>query len=130
MPEIIKEVAYKINTPKQENSKEETWQDKLSQLPKKNYVPAVQYFSMYFEVDTSAFEPKQRYYQLLISKNDVYSMFCLKQTLNLFNVQYSLVSTKDNTQIILDTDDKNILEGIIKKLKTYDIDTQIKEMWL
>ena len=106
------------------------WQDKLAKLKAKDYAPAAEYFSMVFTPDTSAFAPKNKYYQLLIDKNDIYSLFCLKQTLNFFEVKYSLIHTGEETKIFLDTDNKTLLEDIKKRLLVYDIHTEIKEIWL
>lgn len=106
------------------------WQDKLAKLKAKDYAPAAEYFSMVFTPDRSAFVPKSKYYQLLIDKNDIYSLFCLKQTLNFFEVKYSLIHTGEETEIFLDTDNKTLLEDIKKRLLVYDIHTEIKEIWL
>lgn len=106
------------------------WQDKLANLKTKDYAPATEYFSMVFTPDRSTFVPKSKYYQLLVDKNDIYSLFCLKQTLNFFEVKYSLIHTGEETEIFLDTDNKTLLEDIKKRLLVYDIHTEIKEIWL
>ncbi|NDJ27003.1 hypothetical protein DMB95_02800 [Campylobacter sp. MIT 12-8780] len=108
----------------------QTWQDRFANLSPKNYTPAVEQFSMVFTPDTSQYQPKSKFFQLIVDKNDVYSLFCLKQTLNFFKVKYSLTSTGTNTEIFLDTDNQNLLKDIQARLKIYDINTQIKEIWL
>ena len=114
--------------PVAQNSK--AWQDRFLSIKTKNYSPAVENFSMVFDVDTTALQPKSKFYQLIIDKNDIYSVFCLKQTLNSFDVKYSLTRSKDEAEIFLDTDNKLILEAIQKALTVYNINTQVKEIWL
>ena len=107
-----------------------TWQDKFLSIKPKDYSPAVEAFSMLFEVDTSALQEQSKFYQLIIDKNDIYSLFCLKQTLNSFDIKYSIIRNLDGTDIFLDTDNKILLEQIQKALLVYDINTQLKEIWL
>ncbi|WP_297192067.1 hypothetical protein [uncultured Campylobacter sp.] len=107
-----------------------TWQDKFLSIKPKDYSPAVETFSMLFDVDTSALQEKSKFYQLIIDKNDIYSLFCLKQTLNSFDIKYSIIRNLDGTDIFLDTDNKILLEQIQKALLVYDINTQLKEIWL
>lgn len=107
-----------------------TWQDKFLSIKPKDYSPAVETFSMLFNVDTSALQEKSKFYQLIIDKNDIYSLFCLKQTLNSFDIKYSIIRNLDGTDIFLDTDNKILLEQIQKALLVYDINTKLKEIWL
>ncbi|TQR34603.1 hypothetical protein DMB92_01165 [Campylobacter sp. MIT 99-7217] len=106
------------------------WQDKFISLSSKDYSPATQRYSMSFHVDKSGLEPKSKFYQLIVDKNDLYSLFCLKQTLNAFSVKYNLTHVDKNTEIFLDTDNITLLESIQKELKKYNINTQVKEIWL
>lgn len=112
------------------DSKLPTWQSDLANLNTRDYAPAAEFFTMHFNPDTSALQPKSKYYQLIIDKNDIYSLFCLKQTLNFFEVKYSLTHNGEETEIFLDTDNKTLLEEIKKRLLVYDIHTQTKEIWL
>ena len=85
---------------------------------------------MNFSVDASMFRPKNKYYQLSIDKNDVYSMFCLKQTLNSYQIKYALTHTRESTDIFLETDKQALVDEIIARLKHYEINAKFTEVWL
>ncbi len=108
----------------------DTWQDRFLKMTSRDYSPAVESFSMFFDLDTSFLQEKTKFYQLILDKNDIYSLFCLKQTLNSFDLKYSITRAGDKTDVFLDTDNKFLLEQIQKALLVYDINTQIKEIWL
>ena len=78
----------------------------------------------------SELKEKSKFYQLIINKNSIYSMFCLKQVLNSFDVKYFLLRSGKNQEIFLDTNNKNLLENKVKELKKYNISTQVQEIWL
>lgn len=122
----------KTSFEEKQNQDEEkpTWQERLSRMKPKDYTPAAERFSMVFEVDTSIFRSKSKYYQLIIDKNDVYSMFCLKQTLNSYQVKYSLMRTTEATEIFLETDKQALIDEIIARLKYYEINAKFEEVWL
>ena len=113
-----------------DEDKEPTWQERLSNMSPKDYTPAGERFSMVFGVDTSMFRPKSKYYQLSIDKNDVYSLFCLKQTLNSYQIKYSLTRTSEVTEIFLETDKQALIDQIITRLKRYEINAKFEEVWL
>ncbi|ARJ56528.1 hypothetical protein [Campylobacter cuniculorum] len=112
------------------DDKELTWQEELAQWPKRDFIPATEKFSLYFDADTSELKEKNKYFQLIINKYDVYSMFCLRQILNSFNVKYFLLKSDESPEIFLDTGNKNLIEDIIEELKKYKINTEVKEIWL
>lgn len=107
-----------------------SWQDELAKWPKRDFTPAAEQYSLYFDADTSELKEKNKYFQLVISKYDIYSMFCLRQILNSFNVKYFLLKSGESPEIFLDTGNKGLIEDIIKELKKYKINTQVKEIWL
>ena len=114
----------------QSKDKEPTWQERLSGMKSKDYTPAAERFSMMFDIDTSMLHPKSKYYQLIIDKNDMYSLFCLKQTLNSYQVKYALTRTSEGTEIFLETDKQILIDDIITRLKTYEINAKFEEVWL
>ena len=114
----------------QQDETPKTWQERFSQREQTDYSPAAERFVMRFEVDTSVLRPKSKYYQLSIDKNNIYSMFALKQILNSYKVKYSLTRTSEVLDIFLDTDKQSLLESIVKNLKQYDINAKFKEVWL
>lgn len=113
-----------------DEEKEPTWQERLSLMLPRDYTPAGERFSMVFGVDTSMFRPKSKYYQLIIDKHDVYSMFCLKQTLNSYQIKYALTHTSEGTDIFLETDKQALIDEIIMRLKHYEINAKFEEVWL
>ena len=128
--EISPSVDDKIPQQLDLNESKSIWQDKFLRMKPKNYSPAAEQFSMSFNVDTSILREKSKYYQLIIDKNDAYSMFCLKQTLNSFKIKYSLTRTSEVTDNFLETDKQAIIQEIVQKLKIYDINAKFEEVWL
>ncbi|EOE5691793.1 hypothetical protein ACKJV2_000187 [Campylobacter upsaliensis] len=125
-PQFIKE----NNTTKAVLDKTKTWQQELAMWPVKDFTPAAEQFRLYFDADTSELKEKNKYYQLIINRYDIYSMFCLRQTLDSFKVKYFLLKSIESPEIFLDTDNQKLIEEIIKELKKYKINTQAKEIWL
>ncbi|EOG7170442.1 hypothetical protein ACLH6T_000489 [Campylobacter upsaliensis] len=125
-PQFIKD----NNTTKAVLDKTKTWQQELAMWPVKDFTPAAEQFRLYFDADTSELKEKNKYYQLIINKYDIYSMFCLRQTLDSFKVKYFLLKSIESPEIFLDTDNQKLIEEIIKELKKYKINTQAKEIWL
>ncbi|ELU9597343.1 hypothetical protein R0U48_001298 [Campylobacter upsaliensis] len=125
-PQFIKE----NNTTKAVLDKTKTWQQELAMWSVKDFTPAAEQFRLYFDADTSELKEKNKYYQLIINKYDIYSMFCLRQTLDSFKVKYFLLKSIESPEIFLDTDNQKLIEEIIKELKKYKINTQAKEIWL
>lgn len=129
IPQFIKDEPTE-NIPLFNPDENLTWQEELAKWPVRNYSPAAEEFNMYFDADTSTLREKKKYFQLIIDENDVYSMFCLRQTLNSFKIKYFLLNSGKSPEIFLDTNDSNLLEDIINELKKYQINTQVKEVWL
>lgn len=128
IPKFAKEANVNQNIEKP--MQEPTWQEELAKWPTKDFTPAAEQFTLYFDADTSELKEKSKYYQLVVNKYDVYSMFCLRQTLNSFNVKYFLLKSSESPEIFLDTNNKNLIDDIIKELKKYKINTEAKEIWL
>ena len=125
LPEFAKE-EQKFQT----IEKQLSWQEELAKFPVRDFTPATQRFTMYFDIDASELKEKSKYFQLIIGKYDVYSMFCLRQVLNSFNVKYFLLKSSDMPEIFLDTGNEKLINDIINELKKYKINTQVKEIWL
>lgn len=107
-----------------------TWQENLAKLTPKPYTPAIERFSMRFEVDTEPLRPKSRYFQLVIERNDTYSLFCLRQSLNSSKIKYALTRTSKATEVFLQTDKLAEVENLVKMLKKYEINAKFEEVWL
>ncbi|AJC86661.1 hypothetical protein [Campylobacter sp. RM16704] len=125
---ISQNVKYSFDEIKKELP--QTWQDKFSNFKINDFSPAANEFYMSFNMDDSVVKPKQKFYMLDINKNDVYSMFCLRQTLHSFFIKYTLTQSKNEVVIYLDTNNEKTLNALIDKLKIYDINAKLKEVWL
>ncbi|MFQ6342111.1 hypothetical protein [Campylobacter sp. VTCC 70190] len=128
VPQFAKDTNTQQNI--QTQTQELSWQEELAMWPTRDFTPAAEKFTLYFDVDTSELKEKSKYYQLIIGKYDIYSMFCLRQTLNSFNVKYFLLKAEDSPEIFLDTGNEKLIGNIINELKKYKIHTQVKEIWL
>ena len=66
----------------------------------------------------------------MIDKNDIYSMFCLMQTLRNSEVDFTVVRDGAKSQIFLNTQDSRLLQNIILQLRVYDIHSSVREVKL
>ena len=66
----------------------------------------------------------------MIDKNDIYSMFCLTQTLKNIPVDFSVVKENSQNLIYINTQDGGVLDRVINELKAYDIRSTFKEIKL
>lgn len=104
------------------------WVKDLAAMPKREYVLATNEIFMEFKAEM---KPKSLVInQLIIDKNDVYSMFCLSQTLDKISVDFSVTRQNSQNLIYINTQDKGILKRISDELKTYNINSTFKEIKL
>jgi hypothetical protein len=83
----VKEQAVQI--------KQKTWLDTLSQIKNNSYMQPVN--MLYIDVTLQSppkTKKKETYYKLQINKVDDYSLFCVAQVLEKFNIQYSIQKNK------------------------------------
>ncbi len=113
---------------KNENKQVNLWVNELANLPQKEYILATN--EIFIEFKDKAIPKTKSVYQLIIDKDDIYSMFCLSQTLDSVSVDFSIVKQNSTNLIYLNTQDKDVLNRIINELKTYDIHSSIKEIRL
>ena len=107
----------------------ENWINELATIKKKNYVLPVN--EIFIEYNRPKIEkPKITAYELLIDKNDIYSMFCLMQTLRNSEVDFTVVRDGAKSQIFLNTQDSRLLQNIILQLRVYDIHSSVREVKL
>lgn len=107
----------------------ENWINKLATIKKKDYVLPVN--EIFIEYNRPKIEkPKITAYELLIDKNDIYSMFCLMQTLRNSEVDFTVVRDGAKSQIFLNTQDSRLLQNIILQLRVYDIHSSVREVKL
>ena len=107
----------------------ENWINELATIKKKDYVLPVN--EIFIEYNRPKIEkPKITAYELLIDKNDIYSMFCLMQTLRNSEVDFTVVRDGAKSQIFLNTHDSRLLQNIILQLRVYDIHSSVREVKL
>ena len=107
----------------------ENWINELATIKKKNYVLPVN--EIFIEYNRPKIEkPKITAYELMIDKNDIYSMFCLMQTLRNSEVDFTVVRDGAKSQIFLNTQDSKLLQNIILQLRVYDIHSSVREVKL
>lgn len=139
IPEFAKEIPN-TQSISQKKEPQRTWEQELTEWPKRDFTPAAEQFALHFDADTSELKEKTKYYQLIINKYDIYSLFCLRQVLNSFEVKYFLLRSRESPEIFIDTDENpeifvntengNLIKDIIEELKKYKINTQAREIWL
>lgn len=107
----------------------ENWINELATIKKKDYVLPVN--EIFIEYNRPKIEkPKITAYELMIDKNDIYSMFCLMQTLRNSEVDFTVVKDGTKSQIFLNTQDSKLLQNIILQLRVYDIHSSVREVKL
>lgn len=107
----------------------ENWINELATIKKKDYVLPVN--EIFIEYNQPKIEkPKITAYELMIDKNDIYSMFCLMQTLRNSEVDFTVVRDGAKSQIFLNTQDSRLLQNIILQLRVYDIHSSVREVKL
>ena len=107
----------------------ENWINELATIKKKDYVLPVN--EIFIEYNRPKIEKlKITAYELLIDKNDIYSMFCLMQTLRNSEVDFTVVRDGAKSQIFLNTQDSRLLQNIILQLRVYDIHSSVREVKL
>ena len=107
----------------------ENWINELATIKKKDYVLPVN--EIFIEYNRPKIEkPKITAYELMIDKNDIYSMFCLMQTLRNSEVDFTVVRDGAKSQIFLNTQDSKLLQNIILQLRVYDIHLSVREVKL
>ena len=107
----------------------ENWINELATIKKKDYVLPVN--EIFIEYNRPKIEkPKITAYELMIDKNDIYSMFCLMQTLRNSEVDFTVVRDGTKSQIFLNTQDSRLLQNIILQLRDYDIHSSVREVKL
>ena len=105
-----------------------SWVGEMANLVPKKYVLASNEIYVEFKDESKA--AIKITYQLMINKNDIYSMFCLSQTLKNIPVDFSVVKENSQNLIYINTQDNGVLNRVINELKAYDIRSTFKEIKL
>lgn len=105
-----------------------SWVGEMANLAPKKYALASN--EIYVEFKDVSKSVIKTAYQLMIDKNDIYSMFCLTQTLKNIPVDFSVVKENSQNLIYINTQDNGVLNRVINELKAYDIRSTFKEIKL
>lgn len=105
-----------------------SWVGEMANLTPKKYALASN--EIFIEFKDNSKTVIKTAYQLMIDKNDIYSMFCLTQTLKNIPVDFSVVKENSQNLIYINTQDNGILDRVINELKAYEIRSTFKEIKL
>ena len=105
-----------------------SWIGEMANLAPKKYALASN--EIFIEFKDESKTVLKTAYQLVIDKNDIYSMFCLTQTLKNIPVDFSVVKENSQNLIYINTQDGGVLDRVINELKAYDIRSTFKEIKL
>lgn len=129
--EVAQSIQY--DPPKKQTTPEklvvQSWADKMAKTSSRDFFLPVN--ELFIQLDLRDAEaPKERFFQLLIDRTDRYSQFCIVQTLSSYALPYVFVKDKEEQSIYVNTKTKEALVNVVEKLKEYDIESTIKEVWL
>ena len=126
-------IVAQYATPKKQTIPEKivvtSWANKMAQTSSRDFFLPVN--ELFIQLDLrDAERPKEHAFQLVIDRSDRYSQFCIVQTLSMYSLPYVYVKDKEQSSIFINSQTKEELEQIVNKLKEYDIESTIKEVWL
>ncbi|BCX78974.1 hypothetical protein [Campylobacter sp. 19-13652] len=113
----------------QQNSDSSDWVSQLANVKKPNLTLPVNEIFIEF-IRTPKAQTTREAYLLLIDKNDIYSLFCIREVLNGAGVDFTIVKDILKSQIYLNTKDDKLLKRVIQELKNYDIHSKVREVRL
>jgi len=106
-----------------------TWAQSLAGSDKTRFTFPVNELFMKIDLRTYV-PPKIKSYRLVVDRADRYSLFCIVQTLSGMNMPY-VIEKQNNIPIIhVSSKTEDNLKEIVNKLRHYDIESKIKEVWL
>ncbi|WP_230056685.1 hypothetical protein [Campylobacter suis] len=111
----------------QSASTNDGWISQLANITKQDFSLAVNEIYIEYKRPNKNASLKTAF-ELFVDKNDIYSMFCLTQTLKNTNVNFTIVKDGVKSKIFLNTQDSEVLQRIILELKTYDIHSSVTEV--
>jgi len=109
--------------------KNRTWSEALAVSNETKFSFPVN--ELYMQIDLKKYiPPKVKSYRLVVDRADRYSLFCIVQTLSQMNLPY-VVEKKDRVpNIYVGSKTEDSLKKVVDKLKDYDIESKIVEVWL
>lgn len=126
-------VSAEYLSPSQKNNQKplenKTWTQELAGSNKSTFSLPVN--ELYMQIDLKEYvAPKIKSFRLMVDRADRYSIFCIVQTLSSMNLPY-IVEKKNTIPIVyVGSKTKDSLNVVVEKLKDYDIESKIVEVWL
>ena len=113
----------------EETVKNRTWSEALAISKETKFSFPVN--ELYMQIDLKKYiPPKVKSYKLIVDRADRYSLFCIVQTLSQMNLPYVVEKKESVPTIYVGSKTENSLKSVVKKLKDYDIESKIIEVWL
>ncbi len=101
----------------------EKWIERFSKHESQGYFYPVT--EIFVEVDLKDPPKKRRVYQLKAGDLDPYQLFCLKEVLKQYKIKYMFEQKKQDTKLIIYSENLSQLKNIVKTLKNYAINASI-----
>jgi len=98
---------------------ESGWLERFSESERLGYFFPVN--EIYIDVDLNQKIVSQTIYQLKAVIKDPYQLFCLKEELNQYKLNYFLQNDKTNTLLLINSKDIKRLEQLVQTLHNYEI---------
>ncbi len=121
-----KEYLSPISKVQESGKLDKSWIDNFQTSKKNKYSYPVNELFMHIDLQRYLYS-KVKSYKLVIQNMDRYSLFCVMQTLQNFNLPFVVTKQKVAPIIYLESDSSKKLKEIREELKKYDIDSKIIE---
>jgi len=109
--------------------KSRTWSEALAVSKETKFSFPVN--ELYMQIDLKKYiPPKVKSYKLVVDRADRYSLFCIVQTLSQMKLPYVVEKIDEVPTIYIGSKTEDALENVVNKLKDYDIESKIIEVWL
>lgn len=127
-PQVVAVAPVEKQTP-QPIKQSGTWAQKMAQAATLDYHFPVNELFIQLELQ-DAKPPKEQIFQLVIDRSDLYSHFCIMQTLKTFPFPYTVIKDRQSNIIYINAQQKELLDDVVKRLKEYSIESIVREAWL
>lgn len=109
--------------------KNKTWTQELANSNESKFSFPVN--ELYMQIDLKQYvPPKTKSFRLVVDRADRYSLFCIVQTLSSMDLPFIVDKVNKVPVIHVSSKTADSLQGVVKKLKDYDIESKIVEVWL
>jgi hypothetical protein len=126
---VDKKYLSPLETKSEERIRSRTWSEALAKS--NEIIFSFPINELYIKIDLKEYTPpKTKTYRLVVDRADQYSLFCVVQTLSKMRMPH-VVEKKDKTlSVYVGSETKQPLKNVVEKLKEYNIESKIMEIWL